>query len=259
MRILLVNDDGIDSPALLPTVKILERIGTVTTVVPAENQSWTSKSNSRRKDKIEKRIVHLEGRKIITLDALPADCANYGLYLDDKPDLLVSGANVGHNVGLSAYLSSGTVGAAMEGVLAGIPSISVSVPYTYKIDELYSDEFVPSLEILEKLVIAFMDNKPDNFAMLMVNLPIKHNNAGFQATFIERWIFGQLFIDRKDHIIPIEYPKLNKITKKEPHSDTWARSKGYNSIVVIDPNAQVIDRKIVELWLEEKGLRDTRK
>lgn len=257
MKILLSNDDGVNSPALIPTIEALEQVGEVFTVVPAHNKSWTSKSNTRELEKIEKKIVKIGCKSIITLDALPADCSNYGLYLDEKPDLLISGANLGHNVGLSAYLSSGTVGAALEGLLAGVPSISVSAPYVPG-QKMLPEEFVVSLKVLPKLVEMFYKKRPNDYAMLTVNLPLGIENNKFVATTLERWIFGKLFIDGKDHVMPINYPDLNQISEESPLTDTWAKKKKYNSIIALDNLAQIISRENVEEWLMTHDLFDER-
>ena len=67
-----------------------------------------------------------------SLNGTPADCVNlaYGNLMSDEPDLVVSGINLGYNITLPMILSSGTVGAALEGSLLGIPSIAVSMAIT---------------------------------------------------------------------------------------------------------------------------------
>ena len=66
--------------------------------------------------------------KVRTITGTPADCANIGIYYRDgeKPDCLISGVNIGHNSGIAYVLSSGTVGAALEANIAGIPALSLS-------------------------------------------------------------------------------------------------------------------------------------
>jgi 5'-nucleotidase len=66
---------------------------------------------------------------VFAVGGFPADCTNLGVHslFDTPPELVVSGVNIGLNVGLGFFLSSGTVGAAMEGWIAGIPAIALSV------------------------------------------------------------------------------------------------------------------------------------
>lgn len=126
--ILVTNDDGVDSPALVPLLRALSCAGKVRAVVPVQECSWTGKIMSRfRKLKVDQ--VRREGFGVWTVDGYPADCANLGMHslFEEPPDLLVSGINMGSNAGLAFFLSSGTVGAAVEGVLGGVPSVAFSV------------------------------------------------------------------------------------------------------------------------------------
>ena len=126
--ILVTNDDGIDSPALLPLARELAKLGRVRVVVPDGERSWIGKAISRWD---ELRVTRSErgGIEIFAVGGFPADCTNLGVHslFDSAPELVVSGVNIGLNVGLGFFLSSGTVGAAMEGWIAGIPAIALSV------------------------------------------------------------------------------------------------------------------------------------
>jgi 5'-nucleotidase len=126
--ILVTNDDGVDSPALLPLVRALSSLAPVRTVVPAGERSWISKAISRW-DELRVERVEREGTEIYTVEGYPADCTNLGVHslFDEQPDMVVSGVNLGLNFGLGFFLSSGTVGAAMEGWIAGLPALAFSV------------------------------------------------------------------------------------------------------------------------------------
>ena len=126
--ILVTNDDGVDSPALLPLVHELARLGAVRVAVPAKERSWIGKAISRWDELAVTRVVR-EGVEILAVDGYPADCTNLAVHslFGERPELVVSGVNIGLNVGLGFFLSSGTVGAAMEGWIAGIPAIALSV------------------------------------------------------------------------------------------------------------------------------------
>lgn len=127
-QILVTNDDGADSPILVPLLRELSELAALCVVVPAAECSWTSKSMSRFEPLA---LAELEcgGFPVQTLTGKPADCANIGIYnlCSAKPALVVSGINVGVNSGLAFTLSSGTVGAAVEGFLAGVPSAAFSL------------------------------------------------------------------------------------------------------------------------------------
>ncbi len=127
-KFLIVNDDGIDSPLLLALVSSFQRLGEVVVAAPRYEQSWVAKCMSRFKeiDIIERKDLPCEAYSI---SGSPADCVNLALghLLNEKPLCVVSGINVGHNAGLAYLLSSGTVGAALEGALHGIPSFAASL------------------------------------------------------------------------------------------------------------------------------------
>ena len=126
--ILLSNDDGADSPALEPLMRHLARVAPVRAVVPASERSWAGKKMSRfGRLRIEHRAC--EDGELYLLDGYPADCTNLGIHSlwDGSPALVVSGINVGANAGTAYFLSSGTVGAAVEGVLAGVPAAAFSL------------------------------------------------------------------------------------------------------------------------------------
>ncbi|MBK1875416.1 5'/3'-nucleotidase SurE [Pelagicoccus mobilis] len=127
-KILIVNDDGIDSPLLQALVSSFQRLGEVVVAAPQYEQSWVGKCMSRFKevDVIERKDLPCEAYSI---SGSPADCVNLALghLLQEKPLAVVSGINVGHNAGLAYILSSGTVGAALEGALHDIPSFAASL------------------------------------------------------------------------------------------------------------------------------------
>ncbi|WP_089934997.1 5'/3'-nucleotidase SurE [Candidatus Entotheonella palauensis] len=127
MNILLTNDDSHASPLFRFAIDILKPLGQVTIVVPKEEQSWTGKSMSRFKPLIIDEI-RLQDDTAYCLDGTPADCANVGVYhtCEQRPDLVVSGINIGLNTGLSFFFSSGTIGACLEANIAGIPAIALS-------------------------------------------------------------------------------------------------------------------------------------
>jgi len=127
MDILLTNDDSHASPLFRFAIDILKSLGRVTMGVPKEEQSWTGKSMSRFKPLILDEI-RLQDDTAYCLDGTPADCANVGVYhtCERRPDLLVSGINIGVNAGLSFFFSSGTIGACLEANIAGVPAIALS-------------------------------------------------------------------------------------------------------------------------------------
>lgn len=127
-RILLTNDDGVDSPTLLPLWRALRRWADVDVVVPAVERSWIAKAISRFTPLRLWRERRAEEEWIV-VDGLPADCVNLAIHSLGlpRPSLVVSGVNLGLNFGSAFVLSSGTVGAALESSIAGVPAIAFSM------------------------------------------------------------------------------------------------------------------------------------
>ena len=125
--ILVTNDDGYDSPSLVPLMQALSALAPVRAVVPASERSWIGKAISRFEDVTVERADR-EGCAIWRASGYPADCTQLGVHtlFDEKPELVVSGINVGFNHGLAFFCSSGTVGGAIEGWIAGLPALAFS-------------------------------------------------------------------------------------------------------------------------------------
>ena len=127
-RILITNDDGVRAPGIAIVAQTLQAIGQVIIVAPAENQSGKGHSIVTTEPIFQADLTLPNGLKAISLTATPATTVNVAIsnILMPKPDLVVSGINRGYNLGYSAYLS-GTVGAAREGAMHGVPAIATSL------------------------------------------------------------------------------------------------------------------------------------
>ena len=129
MRLLLTNDDGINSPGLRATYEQLSKRWDVTAVAPAEDQSGVGRTRSDLSFELENRIKISDHEWGYVVDGTPADCVAVGLRHipeADEIDLVISGANNGPNVGSYILGHSGTVGAAVEAAFLGTPAIAVS-------------------------------------------------------------------------------------------------------------------------------------
>lgn len=165
-HILLTNDDGIASPGLAVLREALEGLGVVTTIAPARNSSGVARSIT-----IE-RALRLEARPFgdgwdgVACDGFPADCVRVGFLGIESPvpDLVVSGVNLGPNLGTDVTYS-GTVGAALEAALRGCPAIAFSVGSRRP---EWLDEAVP---VIRDLVGRVLERGLRRAAVLNVNLP----------------------------------------------------------------------------------------
>ena len=127
MHILIANDDGYLAPGLAALVRACEGLGTIDVIAPEQNASGTSNALTlnRPLQVFEARGEPVRGFKVI--NGTPSDCVHVALtgLLPQRPDLVLSGINNGANMG-DDTLYSGTVAAAMEGYLFGIPAIAFS-------------------------------------------------------------------------------------------------------------------------------------
>ena len=123
MRILLSNDDGYFAPGLAALAEALSDLGEVVVVAPEQNRSGASHSLTLDRPLIVKQAAN----GFYYVNGTPTDCVHLAVsgMLDAMPDLVVSGINAGANMG-DDTIYSGTVGAAMEGFLFGIPAIAFS-------------------------------------------------------------------------------------------------------------------------------------
>ena len=119
MRILLTNDDGIASPALAQLKRVLSPFGRVITIAPDRNQSASSQSLTLHRPL----RIQETAEDTYSVDGTPTDCVLVAFHgqLGVPPDMVVSGINHGPNMGEDVFYS-GTVAAAIEGVLQGVPS-----------------------------------------------------------------------------------------------------------------------------------------
>jgi 5'-nucleotidase len=130
MQILLTNDDGIFAPGLAAMERELQRLGDVSVVAPAIEQSGVGHSITFLTPLMAKEVFDGDRRRGWAVEGSPADCVKLGVteFCPQQPDLLISGINGGLNLGVNV-LYSGTVAGATEGALFGIPSIAVSLEY----------------------------------------------------------------------------------------------------------------------------------
>jgi 5'-nucleotidase len=171
--ILLTNDDGISSPGLTALLRAVENVARCTVVAPDRDNSAVSHSLTMNRPL---RVVK-QSEESYSVDGTPADCVALGLkkILPNPPDLLISGINNGPNLGNDIFYS-GTVSAAIEGTMYGIPSIAVSVggrqPLNY--DAAARIAALLAGRILE-------NNLPENI-LLNVNVPSGSNPGSIRIT-----------------------------------------------------------------------------
>lgn len=193
--ILVTNDDGIDSEGLLALKQALQRIDAVTVVAPDRN--WTAAGHTKTMHRPLRvaRVKLADGDYGYSSDGTPSDCVALALlgFLEERPTLVVSGINKGPNLG-SDITYSGTVAAAMEGVVCGVPSIAVSCAAYLEWEFTYAAEFAAQLarEVRRRGLAGDV--------LLNVNVPSlpRDQIAGVEITRLGRRTYRDQLIRRQD-------------------------------------------------------------
>lgn len=170
IRILISNDDGIQSPGIEALVKVLHKEHKVIVAAPATQQSAMAHALTVRKRLYVEHYAPLEekyGVEALMVSGTPTDCVK--LYMEgiakEKIDLVISGINNGSNLGTD-ILYSGTLGAALEGNIHGVHAIALSLDYKAELTfDFVAETFVKKMEKLMNL-----SDKPQ---LLNVNFPKK--------------------------------------------------------------------------------------
>ena len=153
MRILVTNDDGITAEGIIRLAAMAKKLGDVTVIAPDSQCSAMSQKLTilTYVDVKKVRDFPVEGVEAYTVSGTPADCVRLGIdrIMKERPDIVFSGINNGYNTGYDiAY--SGTIGATMEALFAGIPAIAFSTDYRGIFDTV--DEYLQQVteEVLKK-------------------------------------------------------------------------------------------------------------
>ncbi|MBX9962077.1 MAG: 5'/3'-nucleotidase SurE [Burkholderiales bacterium] len=162
MRILLSNDDGYFAPGLAALAEALRPLGEITVVAPERDRSGSS--NSLTLDR--PLTVRRSANGFLFVNGTPTDCVHLAVtgLLDHLPDMVVSGINHGSNMG-DDTIYSGTVAAATEGFLLGIPSIAVSLTGRS------GAHFAAAGHVAADLVRRHQAGGPNDAYLLNVNVP----------------------------------------------------------------------------------------
>jgi len=239
-KILITNDDGFDSPALLALIEALKPIAQIITVAPTLEKSACGHSLTLTKPL---RFVEIEPNFYKLDDGTPTDCiflALHKIYKDEMPDLVISGINIGANMG-EDITYSGTASGAMEAVLQGVPAIAISQDFSDDKVQKKDWNYALAQEAIVTLVTKILDNSfplsPRKF--LNINIPAvePHQSKGFKITKTGSRVYSN---DADSHINPRgdEYFWIGLINHEWREttgkvSDIEAVKNGYISITPI--------------------------
>jgi 5'-nucleotidase len=234
-RILVTNDDGVHSEGIRALAEVLKPYGDVTVVAPIQEASAIGHALTLRRP-LRVETVH---PGVFAVDGTPTDCVNIAIthVLKSKPDLIVSGINKGWNLG-DDVTYSGTVSAALEGALLGIPSIAVSTQK--RRDNHY--EFGPSAQAAAVVTEAVLLRGMPKSTLLNINTP-QGPNQGFKVTVQAKRNHVTVVSERIDPRQQPYYWIEEGQDAWEPHdrSDYQAVRDGYVSITPLQPDMTAYD------------------
>lgn len=222
MRILVTNDDGIYSPGIAALARIAAKFGEVRVVAPdVEQSSMGHAVTHSRPLSYKKSPINFENIEAYRVNGTPADCVALGSHLWTNTDVVLSGINMGPNLGNSMW-HSGTLAAAKQAVLLGIKGIALSTP---------ADKTEPDFDSLapfvEKSLAMLLENS--DFGLFNVNFP--ERPVGIRWTRQSVRLYD-------GHIVPGTDPLGRKhywftvkpLESADEGTDRWAMEHDYVSI-----------------------------
>lgn len=224
-RILVTNDDGVESPLLAALVEELQTLGEVVVSAPRTNQSGSSQATTGGPLRVERilRDGQLFGYGVV---GTPADALRYGLLVlgKDTPfDLVVSGINNGANVGKVSHMS-GTVGAAMQAVYLGVPAIAVSQ------DTSGVDTSVTA-RLASQVVRRYQAEGAPSGVVISINVPRGDLKGVVVRPMGDAYLGAGEYELTSDTPQALEYERTRVLDEsQDTASDTWAYQNGYATV-----------------------------
>jgi 5'-nucleotidase len=242
-RILVTNDDGVRAPGILAVAQALAPIGEITIVAPSENQSGKGHSIATTDPIFLDRVTLAGGLEAYSLVTTPASCVKVGVavLMPQKPDLVVSGINRGYNLGRVTYVS-GTVGAAREAALQGIPAVAASLAAE-------QTDYTAAAAFVKQVVDLVRQNALEPGVLLNVNVPPGTQNAlrGLQVTRQSQLTGTERFDEQKTPSgRRFFFSVWSEPAGDVEGTDVWAVEHGY--VAVTPLRATEFDQKTYDAW-----------
>ena len=242
-RILITNDDGVRAPGILAVAQALQGLGEITIVAPSENQSGKGHALTIGEPIYTDPIMLPAGLTATAVTATPASCVKVAVeaLMKDRPDLVVSGINRGYNLGVVAYVS-GTVAAAREAALMGIPSIASSLA-------IEQNDYGPAAQIVRQIAEQVKEHGLNRGVFLSVNVPsgVPGGLKGIRVATQSHQTGEEHFEEQKT---PWGRRYFWSVWKDPSHddegTDVWATSHGYAAVTPL--HATEFDREAYDTW-----------
>ena len=224
MRILITNDDGVYSPGIAALAQVASRLGEVRIVAPDVEMSSASASITASRPLTYKRTqLPTPGLDAYRVNGTPGDCVMLGTTLWENVDVVLSGINIGTNLG-NAIWHSGTLAGAKQAALLGLRGIALSAPAT--------EREQPSFEFLKPWAAAVLEMlfEVPEVPLVNVNFPAKAPRGTLWTCQSMRHYDGKV-VPAKDPMGRQHYwYTVVPIEGTEEGSDRWAMEQGYVSM-----------------------------
>src|SRR5215216_1591685 len=221
MRILISNDDGIYSPGIVPLAKAAARFGEVRIVAPDVEQSSMSHAITASRPLRVKR-VHIGEFDAYSVNGTPADCVALGMHHWGNVDLVLSGINLGLNLGNSCW-HSGTLAAAKQAALLG----SRGIAFSTTVSENREPDFSALAPFVAKVLDLLLANK--TLCLVNVNLPPKPKGIRWTRQSVRHYD-GKVVPDKDPAGRPIFWFTVTPLEGAAEGTDRWAIEHGWASI-----------------------------
>tara|TARA_B100000131_G_scaffold322968_1_gene379000 strand:- start:2273 stop:3043 length:771 start_codon:yes stop_codon:yes gene_type:complete len=233
--ILVVNDDGITSLGIRRLIAIMNDFGEVVVVAPDQPRSGMSHAITLNSSLSCESVIIDAGPQIeYSCSGTPVDCVKLAInqILDRKPDIVVSGINHGSNSSINV-IYSGTMSAAVEGALEGIPSIGFSL-----LDYSPNANFDESEKFIREIIVFTLKNSLPKGVCLNVNIPKSKDGEIIKGIRVCRQADGNWIEDFQENIDEkgeLSYLMAGKFINYDEGKDTdeWALSNHFISIVPV--------------------------
>ena len=224
MRILITNDDGIYSPGIAALAHIARQFGEVRIVAPdVEQSSMGHAITHSRPLSYKSSLKKFEGIEAYRVNGTPADCVALGTHLWHKTDVVLSGVNMGPNLGNSVW-HSGTLAAARQATLLGIPGIALSTPV---------GKSEPDFEKLRPYVEAVLNQLFINKLQGLYNINFPENPKGIAWTSQSVRMYDGTIVPGIDPLGRKHYwITVKALEPADQGTDRWAME---NDLVSITP------------------------
>lgn len=232
--ILVTNDDGISAPGIRTLISVMKEIGEVVVVAPDSPQSATGHAITIN-NTLYLNKVNIDGelKQEYSCSGTPVDCVKFAVneILKRKPDLCVSGINHGSNSSINV-IYSGTMSAAVEAGIEGIPAIGFSL-----LDYDWNADFEPTRDFIKKIALEVLEQGLPEGVILNVNFPkLKANDIKgikvcrqAKAMWVEKFDKRKTPHNRDYYWLTGEFVNLDK----GEDTDEWALKNGYISLVPV--------------------------